>query len=518
MPPPALGPYLVLQRALDRDVLANLRQSATRTEAALARLVGRTGVGAEVRRTQLRQSLAEMHKEQARLWAALGDVVEAGKAQAAAAGAETTLAGASGVLEGLFSADDRAYMTRSVRQSAVSALQAAEERISGTSYVPLAESVYQNAALASGHIDNIVNAALARGASAAELAKDVRAFINPNTPGGVRYAAMRLGRTELNNSFHAAQVRQAQRLPWVTGVTWHLSGSHPRPDACNDYADVGFYDAAQVPPKPHPNCLCYTTPVTVPEDVFQDQLLAGAYDDYLDGVLPGEALEEGKLVVAADTGKVPAANLALPPTPPITPPPPPAAAVPSTSAGVETLPKYQPRKIETDLDRVRDARMDMRAVNPGYGTTAGYSENCAHVVQAQEMRRRGFDVTATPLDDIANQIKTDNLGSAWRAPDGSTRQLATFTDREAQEAIEALPVGGRGWLAFVRRGSGGHVIAVENTPLGLNYLDGQVAKAYTDFRAISSRSSGNRMFFMRTDDLTPTDDVMQFLREGTNGG
>lgn len=282
--------YVRLQKALDQDVLRALRASALNIDAELKRLQARVGIGAAMRREQLVRSQIVIHSEMARYWAAVGDTVQAAKAAAAAAGAETMLMSSGSLLSSVFSKADIDYMTRSARASAEQGLRALEERISGSSYVPLAQSVYENNALSSGHIDQIVNNALVRGASAAELARDVRDFVNPNTPGGVRYASLRLGRTELNNSFHAASIRQAQKQPWTTGVQWELSGSHPTPDECNEYAeethipggDPGVFRPEDVPTKPHPNCLCYITNVDVNREEFIRQFQEGKYDQWLE--------------------------------------------------------------------------------------------------------------------------------------------------------------------------------------------------------------------------------------------
>lgn len=293
MPETPLLHYLRLQRGLDRDVLSALRVSAASIESELRRLEGRVGVGAAVRSHQLTQSQAYINREMARFWGQAGNTIAEHQANAAAEAAEAFLR-SNPTLSRLFSQADLDYMSRSTRASAAQGLETAMQRVSGASYVPLAESVYNNAALTSGKVDDIVTSALARGASAAELAKDVRGFINPNTPGGVRYASMRLGRTELNNAFHASQIQQAQKSPWVTAVMWNLSGSHPKPDECNEYADdthftggeAGQFKPMEVPSKPHPNCLCYTTTVDVGRDEFIKQFETGQYDEFLESEFP----------------------------------------------------------------------------------------------------------------------------------------------------------------------------------------------------------------------------------------
>lgn len=283
--------YLRLQRALDRDVLAMLRVTYASVNSELRRLQSRSGIGARVREDQLRMTIVAINRDLSDYWAAVGDVVQARQYAAAAAAAQSMWDNSS--LRLVLPGEDVDYLLRSAGESAKQSLRVAMERVSGSSYVPLAESVYNNQALASGKVDEIVNAAIGRGASAAELARDVRAYVNPNVRGGIKYASMRLGRTELNNAFHAGQVRSAQECPWTTGVLWNLSGSHPKPDECNTYADEvhfeggdpGVFPPNEVPEKPHPNCLCFCTAETVSRKQFIAQFNSGAYDSVIDQMI-----------------------------------------------------------------------------------------------------------------------------------------------------------------------------------------------------------------------------------------
>lgn len=155
--------------------------------------------------------------------------------------------------------------------------------------INLSQKVYKNSALSKGKIDDIINNGLLLGKSQREIAKDVVGFINPNVPGGASSAAMRLARTEVNNAFHRTSIRNYQKTPWVEKVKWNLSGSHPRPDECNEYAEsvhhkgwgAGEYRPDEVPEKPHPNCLCYVEPVTMDLEKFAKNFKAGKYDDHI---------------------------------------------------------------------------------------------------------------------------------------------------------------------------------------------------------------------------------------------
>jgi hypothetical protein len=147
----------------------------------------------------------------------------------------------------------------------------------------LSKQVYRTAAFTTGSLDRKINSAIARGSSAKELAKLVRSDINPKVAGGVSYAAMRLGRSEINNAFHAMSIGNAQDDPWVDEMIWNLSKSHYEQGCrCEEYADTKFFPKAQVPDKPHPQCLCFVTRKSMEWNDFAVQLQGGAFDDYFE--------------------------------------------------------------------------------------------------------------------------------------------------------------------------------------------------------------------------------------------
>lgn len=285
--------YLKVQRANDRVMLAALRRSSANITRELNRLSLQTGVGAAVREDQLLMSKVAIQREMASLWRQLGMHIQAGKAEAAATGAETILAQGRGMMRAVMPAADVDYLMRSARASAAASVDVLEARVSGASRIPLSDRVYKSSQLVNGKIDDIVENALSRGASARDIARDVRKFVRPDTPGGTRYAAMRLGRTELNNAFHAAQARTSVTVPWVQYTRWNISASHPKPDECDEYAgqvhipggEAGLWLPNEVPGKPHPNCLCFCTAETVNRDQFIDAFAAGEYDTFVEEIM-----------------------------------------------------------------------------------------------------------------------------------------------------------------------------------------------------------------------------------------
>lgn len=261
-------------------MLGVLRSSAERVRFILRRLPE-----GSLQRDQLRLVQAAIHGEMAVLWRSLGDQVAAGRAEAAAAAVETMHP--PDLLRQVMSKTDRDYLLTSARAQAARGVETVTARRL-QSRMPLSERVWRARDLTDGTIDNLIDGALVRGASAAELARDVRDFVRPDTRGGIRYAAMRLGRTEINNAFHAQQIQSAIDTPWVLMVRWNLSGSHPEPDECNTYAESQHFKGGEpgrwlpgdVPGKPHPQCLCYMTPETPDEREFVRRYQSGEYNKY----------------------------------------------------------------------------------------------------------------------------------------------------------------------------------------------------------------------------------------------
>jgi hypothetical protein len=149
---------------------------------------------------------------------------------------------------------------------------------------PLSSRVYRSRRLANNWVQRQVNSAIVRNASAQDIAMSVRKSIRPNTAGGVSYAAMRLGRTELNNAFHATSVALAQDRPWVEGMVWHTSTTHEPTEGlveiCDRYNEQ-LFEVNNVPKKPHPQCRCFVTPQVQPVAVFAQNLTAGVYNDWI---------------------------------------------------------------------------------------------------------------------------------------------------------------------------------------------------------------------------------------------
>lgn len=297
-PRATLTANLRVMRAAELDVIRIMIQALDDIETQLRALGQREGIGARVREDQLRTTRTAILRRVQVAWARVGDVIRVQAVNAALAAS----AAADGYDEdflrrlGLSRDEIRDFQASLARQAERSVDQSLNRLFdeSGSTRIPLSEKVYNSAQLASGAVDNAVQSALARGLSAREFAQSVRNLIDPNVRGGVSYSAQRLARTEINNAFHYASLRRSENKPWVKGMKWNLSGSHPKVDICDalaggggqDGLPTGVYPIGSVPNRPHPNCLCHVTPYTMSSAEFERSLAAGQFADWQRENLP----------------------------------------------------------------------------------------------------------------------------------------------------------------------------------------------------------------------------------------
>ncbi len=258
----------------------------------------------EIRRAQLEQSRARLLAEQADLFERLGDIVSARRARAASRAARLSAAADHALLALVGKDAQGQFLYQSALQVSQRAIDAAMARMK-LSALPLSKRIYNTSVWMNGRLGKLINETLASGLNAKEFAKRARDWFNPNTPGGVRYAAMRLARTEINNAFHSMSAQKYADTPWVTEVEWNLSKAHPKPDICNHVAAESPFPSNKVPARPHPQCMCYITPKVIDEDDFVDNFIKGDYDQFLDDELAKNGWQEPEQAPttrAADAG------------------------------------------------------------------------------------------------------------------------------------------------------------------------------------------------------------------------
>jgi hypothetical protein len=110
----------------------------------------------------------------------------------------------------------------------------------------------------------MVNEAVLLGTSSQKLARDL---VKYTTKQGIRVGkgqyksayknAWRLARTEMNRAYHEGQIRYMKSKPkLIDGAIWRLGGPGPWFCVCPDL-EGRFFPTEAIPPKPHPNCMCY---------------------------------------------------------------------------------------------------------------------------------------------------------------------------------------------------------------------------------------------------------------------
>ena len=91
--------------------------------------------------------------------------------------------------------------------------------------------------------------------------------------------ALRLAATETNMAYRLSDSMRRKQLPFVLGITIHLSNAHPILDICDDMA--GDYPKGYIFTGWHPFCMCYTTTRLATIDEFKDYMRGGDLDPSL---------------------------------------------------------------------------------------------------------------------------------------------------------------------------------------------------------------------------------------------
>jgi hypothetical protein len=278
---PALAAQIKVHELTDVEIRKVMKDAAAEASRIVRSLEGNESVGSKVRSAQ-----ASLAASQVEAWGSVHSATKVGIGDAFDAATDLQVLADERLFKaaGMNSAFWRQSMLATSRQGLDSYISRKEFNYT------LSQKVYRNTALSRGYVERAVNNGLLLGKSAREIAADVKKYIDPATPGGASYAAMRLGRTEVQNAFHTTSIKQFKDTPWVNVVKWFLSGSHPRPDACNEYAEAvtfagggaGEWRPDDVPAKPHPQCLCYIDGIADPLDKYVAEFKSGKFDDYID--------------------------------------------------------------------------------------------------------------------------------------------------------------------------------------------------------------------------------------------
>mgnify|MGYP006921400126 CR=1 FL=1 len=263
-----------------RGILFDASQDAFKQ---INELETKSNISSKVRSAQLSAFMGVVRDINKSTFKSVGSVIRDGQKDSAAAAVDALLEHEKAVLKRIFKTTDAVEDWGAIqRASAEASVQHVISRYLRTT-IPLSRRVYRSNALSNGYIERAINSSIATGASAKDIAERVRSSILPSTPGGVSYAAMRLGRTELNNAFHATTIAQSENRPWIDYLQWNLSKLHDQKTGCKceEYAELKFFSVGQTPRKPHPQCRCFTTPVLMDWHIFEQNLLSGMFNDYI---------------------------------------------------------------------------------------------------------------------------------------------------------------------------------------------------------------------------------------------
>ncbi len=113
--------------------------------------------------------------------------------------------------------------------------------------------------------------------------------------------AYRLARTEINRAYLMQDHQQRKKLNFVVGQEVHLSASHPITDMCDDLQ--GKYPKQFVFSGWHPQCLCYSTSITLTKEEFKEYLKSGEVKKQQVKGIPDTAkswIEKNKKVLSKD--------------------------------------------------------------------------------------------------------------------------------------------------------------------------------------------------------------------------
>jgi hypothetical protein len=149
--------------------------------------------------------------------------------------------------------------------------------------VPIGERITSIVGGAKKSVINILTVGINKGYSAKQIAGDIANYIvkdnrkswvspyqwyrekfgfkrripNGIPPGSLQYNAVRIARTEINNTYRQATIDIHKNKPWVKGYEWVLSPSHPVEDICDAWADGGPYTYAEAHKLGHVHCMCH---------------------------------------------------------------------------------------------------------------------------------------------------------------------------------------------------------------------------------------------------------------------
>ncbi len=364
--------------------------------------------------------------------------------------------------------------------------------------------------------------------------------------------ALRLTATSTNMSYRTADYERWSKQDFILGIEIHRSANNRGPCKICD-AMVGKYPKTFKFIGFHPFCICFATPITMEPDNFADFLLNDTVpQEQVITDIPQTAkdfVDENKNGVQSafwykdnfsKEGDLQRERTPQPTTPEV--------IKVSRTKRIKTdaekndiqkrwddrfVRNFNQSKIEQKIGIKRGEDMTFEGANElrgniGYGKGREFSVNCQSCVVANELRRRGYDVTALPNLKKAGNIPYELSGKtnwAWIDPEtmqtpekkqaggqyvsGLDIKSKTLTQLN-KELNELTKEAGRYHIDFMwKDGKGGHIITVDRLENGsIRIYDPQIGRL-GDWEVISKDISLKYgVNVLRVDNLLVNTDII----------
>jgi hypothetical protein len=147
-----------------------------------------------------------------------------------------------------------------------------------------------------------------------------------------------------------------------------------------------------------------------------------------------------------------------------------------------------------------------------------FNMNCSHVVNAVELRARGYDVIAKPIGGAVGRYNSETA-TEWRDADGKVRFMTRFQEIEGGTKVTKIrnftadwEDGARGFISGQLSGSG-HIFNIEKIDGNIVIHEGQLITSFDEAQGYIKRLDIKSASIMRVDDLVPTNSVLTDIVE-----
>jgi hypothetical protein len=236
----------------------------------------------ELRRTYLRERIAEVQRLTANLNSDFGSILHAGMHGTAQAGADREASvlkllgkpanpGLAPTLDKSWPLSDGKTLTVGFGEIPLGAIENTMKRVYKDG-LKLSERMWNLTSDNEREIADRIMSALVTGRDAKTLAESLRHYlVDPNADNAFGRAHL-LAQSEVNTAYKEATIQAAldpetgQMHEFLSGIRWSLSASHTQADICDILADddTGLGPGVYLPmdvPSSHPRCMCWLADV-----------------------------------------------------------------------------------------------------------------------------------------------------------------------------------------------------------------------------------------------------------------